>query len=136
MTDVVALSAGVLALDGRAVDAPPELVLAPEDDPRAATLDGIRVVAVAFPSFRDGRGYSHARMLREGGFGGDLRAAGDVTVDQLLFLARAGFSSVAPDRPIEPAAAGLALARFPVAYQRGRAGEAPAWARRLRGSAR
>ncbi len=127
-------AASLLRLDGRAEDRAPDVVLAPEADPRALALEGLRVVAVAFPRFRDGRGYSHARILRERGFAGDLRAVGDVTVDQLLFLKRAGFSSVAPDGPIDPQAAAAALARFATPYQRGAPGEAPAWARRMTGS--
>ncbi len=119
----------VLALDARARDGAPELMVEPGDDVRAhggfANLGGLGnlgVIGIAFPRFRDGRGYSSARILREMGFDGDVRAVGDVTVDQLLFLKRAGFSSVAPERPIDPAAAGAALARWPVFYQRG-AGE-------------
>jgi uncharacterized protein (DUF934 family) len=121
----------ILALDARAVDGAPDVLLAPDDDPRALALEGLRVIGVSFPRFRDGRGYSHARILRERGFAGDLRAVGDLTVDQLVFLRRAGFSSVAPERPIDAAAAEQALSRFAVAYQRGAPGEAPAWARRL-----
>jgi uncharacterized protein (DUF934 family) len=123
--------APLLRLDHRAVDSAPLLVLSPEDDPRAVEVEGVAALGVAFPRFRDGRGYSQARILRERGFAGDLRAVGDVTVDQILFLARAGFSSVAPNRPIDLAAADAALCRFAVPYQRGRADEAPAWARRL-----
>jgi uncharacterized protein (DUF934 family) len=106
------------------------VILAPEDDARAVALDGVEVIAVAFPRFRDGRGYSSARILRERGFAGDLRAVGDLTVDQLVFLWRAGFSSVAPDRPIDAYAAERALQRFRAPYQRGRTGEMPVWALR------
>ncbi|WP_448580061.1 DUF934 domain-containing protein [Thermaurantiacus sp.] len=112
--------ADILALDGRMRPGNPELLLAPEEDVRAhAGLHNLAIIGVAFPRFRDGRGYSTARILRETGFQGDVRAVGDVTLDQLLFLKRAGFSSVAPDRPIDPERAKLALARFPAAYQRG-----------------
>jgi uncharacterized protein (DUF934 family) len=127
----VSIPPPVLPLDSRAVGGEPQIVLAPEDDPRSLSLVDVALVGVAFPRFRDGRGYSHARILRERGFAGDVRAIGDLTLDQMVFLARAGFSSVAPDRPIDPAAVEAALARFSIAYQRGRAGEPPAWARRL-----
>ncbi|MFN3592448.1 MAG: DUF934 domain-containing protein [Thermaurantiacus sp.] len=120
----------VLKLDARAADGTPELVLGPEDDPRAVALADLAVIGIAFAPFRDGRGYSHARILRERGFSGDLRAVGDVTLDQILFLARVGFSSVAPERPIDGAAAHAALERFGAPYQRGRPGEAMAWQRR------
>lgn len=118
--------AEVLALDGRMQTGEPELLLGPDDDVRAhAGLHNLGIIGVSFPRFRDGRGYSSARILRETGFLGDVRAVGDLTLDQLVFLKRAGFSSVASDRPIDPEQARIALARFPAAYQRG-ADAAPA----------
>ena len=60
----------------------------------APHLDRIALVALVFPGFRDGRAYSQARILRERyGFGGELRATGQVLRDQFLFLLRAGFDS-------------------------------------------
>ncbi len=57
-------------------------------------LDLIALVALHFPSFRDGRAYSQARLLRERyNFTGELRATGDVLRDQHLFLRRAGFDA-------------------------------------------
>jgi uncharacterized protein (DUF934 family) len=124
----------VLALDGRARPADAPALLLPGDaDVRALGVPAEPVVGIGFERFRDGRGYSTARMLREGGFAGDLRAVGDVTLDQLVFLKRSGFSSVAPAAPIDPAAAAEALARFPFVYQRAADDGAPAWA--LRGGA-
>jgi uncharacterized protein (DUF934 family) len=64
------------------------------------------------------------------GFGGDIRAIGDLTVDQLVFLKRSGFSSLAPGRPIDAAVAAAALARFGHVYQRATDATAPAWALR------
>ncbi|WP_448582296.1 DUF934 domain-containing protein [Thermaurantiacus sp.] len=113
------LDAGVLALDARARAGAPELLIAPGEDVRAqAGLGNLGIIGIVFPRFRDGRGYSSARILREMGFAGDVRAVGDVTVDQLIFLARAGFSSVAPERPIPREAAEVALARWTFFYQR------------------
>lgn len=70
--------------------------LEPSDDP-AAVADRIARAArveVNFPKFGDGRGYSIARLLRERyGYGGELRAVGDVQRDQLLYLARCGFNA-------------------------------------------
>jgi uncharacterized protein (DUF934 family) len=124
----------IFQIDSRAaLDAAPDLVLAPEDDVRAHALGNVRVIGLAFPKWRDGRPYSSARILREAGFAGDIRAIGDLTVDQLVFLKRAGFSSLAPDRAIDPAVAAAALARFAFVYQRGADDAAPAWA--LRGGA-
>ena len=99
-------------------------------------LDRIRLVEVNFPVFGDGRGYSSARILREAGFTGDIRAIGDLTVDQLVYLKRAGFSSVAADRPIDAEVAARALARFPFVYQRATDDAQPAWALRHGGAAK
>jgi uncharacterized protein (DUF934 family) len=58
----------------------------------APHLHQLALIALNFPSFRDGRAYSQARQLREHyGFRGELRATGDVLRDQHLFLVRAGF---------------------------------------------
>jgi len=60
----------------------------------APYLDWIALVALVFPTFRDGRAYSQARLLRERyQFRGELRATGQVLRDQLLFLQRAGFDA-------------------------------------------
>jgi uncharacterized protein (DUF934 family) len=70
--------------------------LAPTDDPRALAplLDRLAFVAVDFPAFADGRGYTHARTLRdELGYQGEIRATGDVGVDQLHYLARVGVTT-------------------------------------------
>lgn len=121
--------AELLVLDPeRARSGEPGLVVVPGDDVRAIDDPGAHaVIGIAFPKLREGRGYSSARILRERGFAGDLRAVGDLTLDQLLFLKRAGFSSVAPDRPIDPQLAKAALARFPAVYQRAADSAVPAF---------
>ena len=53
----------------------------------------LAVIALAFPKFTDGRAYSTARRLREAGYAGDIRATGDVLLDQLPLMLRAGFTS-------------------------------------------
>lgn len=122
------LEGGVLVLDGRARAGAPDLIIEPHEDVRVHSgLGNVGIIGIAFPRFRDGRGYSSARILRATGFAGDVRAVGDVTVDQLVFLKRAGFSSVAPERPIDAAAAEAALARFAFFYQRGADGSAAAF---------
>ncbi len=120
------------AIDARALgDLEPDVVIGPEEDVRGhAALGNHRVIGLAFPKWRDGRAYSSARILRERGFAGDIRAIGDLTVDQLVFLKRAGFSSVAAERPLDAAVAAAALARFPFVYQRAADGALPAWALR------
>ena len=67
--------------------------LAPADEP-SEIGDLPPLIAVHFPAFTDGRGYSTARLLRQRyGFAGELRAFGDVLRDQLFELARCGFDS-------------------------------------------
>src|ERR1700687_3664927 len=57
-------------------------------------LDRLAVVALVFPTFRDGRAYSQARLLRERyGYRGELRATGQVLRDQFVFMLRAGFDA-------------------------------------------
>lgn len=106
-----------------------EVRLKPDDDARALLphLDQLSLVEIAFPTFRDGRGYSAARILREGGYRGNLRAAGDILVDQIVTLRRCGFDSFAPDAPLDPAAVGGALARYGAVYQRAADGAVPVW---------
>jgi len=93
-------------------------------------LARLRLIEVAFPKYRDGRGYSSAQILREAGFTGELRAAGDVLLDQMVFLRRAGFDSFAPASPLDPAAVAEALERFPFVYQNAADGRQPVWVRR------
>jgi uncharacterized protein (DUF934 family) len=84
----------------------------------AADLAHFAVVAVDFPKFTDGRGYSTARLLRERyGYTGELRAIGDVLQDQLYFMKRCGFDAYAvrADKDIDAALAGLA--DFDESYQ-------------------
>lgn len=103
--------------------------LEPGDDVRALLphLARLTLVEVAFPTFRDGRGYSSARILREAGYGGTLRASGDVLVDQIDYMRRCGFDSFAPDAPLDPAVVNSALARYPAVYQRAADDAAAVW---------
>jgi len=67
-------------------------------------LDRLSLIAIEFPRFTDGRGYSVARMLRQReGFQGELRAVGWVLRDNLLYMERCGFNSfeLAPGKSIE-----------------------------------
>ena len=86
--------------------------LAPDDDPLALADDvaSLPVIAVDFPSFTDGRGYSSGRLLRQRlGYEGELRAIGDIQRDQLYYLSQVGFDAfaVGEDRDIEVALEGL-----------------------------
>lgn len=81
-------------------------------------LERLALIAIEFPKFTDGRGYSVARMLRQRqGFRGELRAVGWVLRDQLLYLERCGFNAfeLKPGKPLE---SGLeAFEEFTVTYQ-------------------
>lgn len=94
--------------------------LANHEDPNAQK-DAIATaerVELHFPDFTDGRAYSQAYLLRRRlGFKGDLRATGDVLVDQLLQMERTGFSSAVLKEGIDPAEAQRQLDRFPAFYQ-------------------
>lgn len=82
------------ALAGR--NAPVGVKLASSDVPEAIAddLDRLQLVALDFPAFKDGRGYSYARLLRERyGYEGEIRATGDVLRDQWLFMARCGINA-------------------------------------------
>ncbi len=86
--------------------------LAPDEDPAliASDLKLLPVVAVDFPSFTDGRGFSTARLLRERfDYRGELRAIGDVQRDQLFFLREVGFDAFAvrDDKDVTDALFGL-----------------------------
>ena len=99
------------------------------DDARALLpfLEQLRLVEVGFPTFRDGRGYSAARILREAGYRGELRAAGDVLVDQIPSLRRCGFDSFAPDAELDRDALRRAMERYGAQYQPAADAAAPAW---------
>jgi len=93
--------------------------LAPNDDPEllADDLPRLPLVAIDFPKFVDGRGYSIARLLRDRyGYRGELRAIGDVLRDQLYAMAECGFDSFAVRADRDPADALLGLRDFTGLY--------------------
>lgn len=84
----------------------------------APDLDQFALVAIEFPKFRDGRGFSTARDLRERyGFQGEIRAVGHVIPDQYQFMVRTGFTSAEPPANTNPASWAHALSEVSVAYQ-------------------
>ena len=96
------------------------VVLGPADDPAtlADDLPRLALVAVDFPHFTDGRGFSTARLLRERyGWRGELRAVGDIARDVVYYLSRVGFDTFALRKGEDPAEALAALADFTEAYQ-------------------
>ena len=90
-------------------------------------LNRLQLVEIDFPRFRDGRGYSSARILREAGYTGEMRATGDVLVDQIWHMRRCGFDSFAPDAPLDPQVVTESLARFEYVYQATGESEIPIW---------
>ncbi len=76
------------------------------------------LIALEFPTFRDGRAYSTARLLRERyGFTGELRAVGNVLRDQFLFMHRCGFDAFEVEKPGDAAAWETAISEIDVVYQ-------------------
>ena len=114
--------------------------LAPDQDPLeiAADLEHFAVVAIDFPKFADGRGYSSAALLRTRyGYQGQLRAIGEVLRDQFFYLTRCGFDALQPaegrysDEQLELAL--LSLKDFSEPYQGAVDRAEPVWRRHTRG---
>ena len=106
--------------------------LEPGDDARDLLpyLERLQLVEVNFPSFGDGRGYSAARILREAGYAGELRAVGEVLVDQIAYMRRCGFDAFAPEQPLDLADAEAAWNRYADVYQPTVDGRSAIWAKR------
>ena len=97
----------------------------------AKDLQHFDLIALDFPAFKDGRGYSHARTLRDHhGYQGDIRAVGDVLRDQLFYMRRCGISSfhLREGKDIEDAMKGFS--EFSVKYQSAADGAAPVYKQR------
>jgi uncharacterized protein (DUF934 family) len=92
--------------------------LANDADPRAVSLDGVKRIDLHFPKFTDGRAYSQAFLLRRRlGFQGEIRATGDVLIDQLVAMARTGFDVAVLREGLDASAAQRQFDRFPAFYQ-------------------
>ncbi len=104
-----------------------------DPDELAADLDGVALVAVEFPKFTDGRGYSIAYVLRvHHGYRGELRAIGNVLPDQLILMERSGFDAFEVDRTKDASAALAAFEMQPVRYQATALERRPLYARTAR----
>lgn len=90
-------------------------------------LDRLSLIEIDFPVFGDGRGYSAAQILREAGYTGELRASGDVLLDQVAYMRRCGFDTLAPDSPINPKLMEEAINRYEHVYQATSDQRAPIW---------
>ena len=94
------------------------LALANDGDPRTLALDAVDRIDLYFPKFTDGRAYSQAFLLRRRlGFRGELRATGDVLIDQLVQMQRCGFDSAVLRDGLDAAAAQRQFDRFADFYQ-------------------
>ena len=94
------------------------LVLANDADALSVPLEGVDRVELQFPKFTDGRAFTQARLLRQRrGFSGDIRATGDVLIDQLVQMYRVGFSSAVLKEGKDPAEAERQFARYAAFYQ-------------------
>jgi len=94
------------------------LTLTNDADPREADLSGVDVVELQFPKFSDGRAFSQAFLLRRRlGFAGQIRATGDVLIDQLLQMQRSGFSQAVLREDQNLAHGQALLAHYPAFYQ-------------------
>ena len=106
------------------------LQLANDVDPSTLALDGVQRIDLQFPKFTDGRAYSQAFLLRRRlGFQGELRATGDVLIDQLVQMRRSGFDSAVLRADQDTAAAELQFSRFASFYQGDARTIAPLFAR-------
>jgi len=102
------------------------LLLGPDADvaallvhsPLADLQAAVHLIAIDFPAYTDGRGYSLAQLLRQHGWQGELRAVGDVMIDTMHYLARCGFDSFLVKPGHSPQQALAALATFTQHYQR------------------
>lgn len=107
------------------------LASAEAPDVLAPWLGHLSVIALEFPKFRDGRAYSSARLIRERmGWRGELRAVGDVLVEQAFQMIRCGFDAFEPADGSTPAQWTAAAARFSHVYQRAADGRPPAFIER------
>jgi uncharacterized protein (DUF934 family) len=95
-------------------------------------LDRVGGVALVFPTFRDGRAYSQARLLRERYlYRGELRATGQVLRDQFVFMLRAGFDAFEVKKQADAEAFAQTVRRYSVFYQPTGDGQITALHRRM-----
>jgi uncharacterized protein (DUF934 family) len=110
----------IIAADAHAAEAQGAnvLQLANDADPLAVSVEGVDRIELNFPKFTDGRAYSQAMLLRRRlAVRGDIRATGDVLIDQLVQMQRTGFSSAVLRADKDVAEAKRQFERFPAYYQ-------------------
>ena len=100
------------------LERPNILELGNDADPCSISLEGIRCINLHFPKFTDGRAFSQAFLLRRRlGFKGEIRATGDVLVDQLPQMERSGFNAAVLRTDQDLATAQRQMERFSMYYQ-------------------
>ena len=112
---------------------PPDLMLEPTDDPAivAGAVGLAAVIAIHFPKFSDGRGYSIGRLLRERhGYKGELRAVGEVARDHLHAMEQCGFNAFQLREGEDPQEALTGFSDFSDSYQATAARPEPLFRRR------
>ena len=110
---IIANNADQASADGLAT-----LQIPNDADLSALALAGIARIELHFPKFTDGRAFSQAVLLRRRHrFAGDIRATGDVLIDQLVQMARCGFTSAVLAEGVDPSAAERQFARYAAFYQ-------------------
>ena len=96
---------------------PSVISMANDADPREMSLEGVKRIDLHFPKFTDGRAYSQAFLLRRRlGFQGEIRATGDVLIDQLVSMSRTGFDVAVLRDGLDASAAQRQFERFPAFY--------------------
>ena len=108
----------ITAPEHQIVESPAVLSVTNDIDPRTLDLQGVTRIDLTFPKFTDGRAYSQAFLLRRRlGFKGELRATGDVLIDQLVQMQRTGFDVAVLREGLDASAAKRQLDRFAGFYQ-------------------
>ena len=117
------------AQEHQAAESAAALTLANDADPRTLDLNGITRIDLVFPKFTDGRAYSQAFLLRRRlGFAGELRATGDVLIDQLVQMQRTGFDVAVLKEGVDASAAQRQFDRFAGFYHGSAVGTKPQFA--------
>jgi uncharacterized protein (DUF934 family) len=108
----------ISAQEHQTVESPAVITLANDADPRTLDLSGVTRIDLQFPAFTDGRAYSQAFLLRRRlRFAGELRATGDVLIDQLVQMQRTGFDVAVLKDGVDASAAQRQLDRYTGFYQ-------------------
>jgi uncharacterized protein (DUF934 family) len=119
----------ITAQEHAVVESAAVLLLPNDADPRTLDLSGVTRIDLHFPKFTDGRAYSQAFLLRRRlGFAGELRATGDVLIDQLVQMQRTGFDVAVLREGLDPSAAQRQFDRFAGFYQGSAVGTQPHFA--------